>query len=53
VTPETFHLDRPWALLLLLAVPLAVAALAYESRRSPRLPRLGRLAGGLDYREAP
>jgi Ca-activated chloride channel family protein len=48
VTPETFHLDRPWALLLLLAVPLAIAALAFESRRSPRLlhPRLAALAAG-------
>jgi Ca-activated chloride channel family protein len=46
VTPETLHLDKPWALVLLLAVPLAVAALALESRRAPRLshPRLAALA---------
>jgi Ca-activated chloride channel homolog len=39
-------LARPWALLLLLAVPLAIAAMALEPRRAPRLlhPRLAVLA---------
>jgi Ca-activated chloride channel homolog len=39
---------RPWALLLLLAVPLALAALLLERRRAPRLrhPRAAILARG-------
>jgi Ca-activated chloride channel family protein len=42
----TFHLARPWALLLLAAVPLAIAALRLERRRAPRLrhPRAALLA---------
>ncbi|HET6411775.1 MAG TPA: VWA domain-containing protein [Anaeromyxobacter sp.] len=31
------HLARPWALVLLAAIPLAVAALCLEHRRAPRL----------------
>jgi Ca-activated chloride channel family protein len=43
---ETFHLARPWALLLLAAVPLAIAALMLERRRAARLrhPRAALLA---------
>ena len=43
-----FHLARPWALLLLAAVPLAAAALLLERRRVPRLrhPRAAALARG-------
>lgn len=43
---ENLHLARPWALLLLLAVPLALLALALERRRAPRLrhPRAAALA---------
>jgi len=46
VTPEVLHLDRPWALLLLLGVPLAAWALALDARRGPRLlhPRLAAVA---------
>jgi Ca-activated chloride channel family protein len=47
VTPgETFRLARPWALLLLAAVPLAIAALRLERRRAARLrhPRAALLA---------
>jgi Ca-activated chloride channel family protein len=45
VTGESVALARPWALLLLLAIPLALAALALERRRAPRLrhPRLAAL----------
>ena len=41
-----FHLARPWALVLLAALPLAIAALLVERRRAPRLlhPRAGLLA---------
>jgi Ca-activated chloride channel homolog len=41
-----FHLARPWALVLLLAIPLAGAAIALERRRAPRLrhPRAAALA---------
>jgi len=43
---ESLQLARPWALLLLAAVPLAVAVLALERRRVPRLrhPRAALLA---------
>jgi Ca-activated chloride channel family protein len=38
VTPgESLHLARPWALLLLAAVPLAIAALRLERRRAATL----------------
>jgi Ca-activated chloride channel family protein len=39
-------LARPWALLLLLAIPVAIAAIALERRRAPRLrhPRAATLA---------
>jgi Ca-activated chloride channel family protein len=41
-----FHLARPWALVLLAALPLAIAALVLERRRAPRLlhPRAELLA---------
>jgi len=41
-----YHLARPWALVLLAAIPLAVAALLLERRRAPRLrhPRAALLA---------
>jgi Ca-activated chloride channel family protein len=43
---ETLHLARPWALLLLGAIPLAIAVLRREGRRAPRLrhPRAALLA---------
>ena len=43
---EGLTFARPWALLLLLAVPLALGALALERRRAPRLrhPRAALLA---------
>jgi Ca-activated chloride channel family protein len=46
VTGDALGLARPWALLLLVAVPLAVAALVLERRRAPRLrhPRAAALA---------
>jgi Ca-activated chloride channel family protein len=46
--PSTLHLARPWALLLLAAIPLAAAALLLEHRRAPRLrhPRSALLARG-------
>jgi Ca-activated chloride channel family protein len=48
--PESLHLARPWALVLLAAIPLALAALLLERRRAPRLrhPRAAALfrAGG-------
>jgi Ca-activated chloride channel family protein len=46
VTDVALGLARPWALLLLLAVPLALAALLLERRRAPRLrhPRAALLA---------
>jgi Ca-activated chloride channel family protein len=46
VTDAGLHLARPWALLLLAAVPLAIAAIALERRRAPRLrhPRAALLA---------
>lgn len=34
---ESLHLARPWALLLLAAVPLAIVALRLERRRAPAL----------------
>ncbi len=34
---ESLHLARPWALLLLAAVPLAIVALRLERRRAPTL----------------
>jgi Ca-activated chloride channel family protein len=37
MTGDALQLARPWALLLLAAVPLAVAALLVERRRVPRL----------------
>jgi Ca-activated chloride channel homolog len=48
MTPEPFDLARPWALLLLLALPLVVAALMVERRRLPRLrhPRTAFIAAG-------
>jgi Ca-activated chloride channel family protein len=52
LTGDALTFARPWALLLLAAVPLAVAALLLERRRAPRLlhPRaavLGRTGRGL------
>jgi Ca-activated chloride channel homolog len=46
LTDAALHLARPWALLLLAAVPLALVALALERRRAPRLrhPRAAALA---------
>jgi Ca-activated chloride channel homolog len=46
VSDLPFHLARPWALVLLAALPLAIAALLLERRRAPRLlhPRAGLLA---------
>jgi Ca-activated chloride channel homolog len=46
VTDAALGFARPWALLLLLAVPLALAALLLERRRAPRLrhPRAAILA---------
>jgi len=46
VIPSALHLAEPWALLLLLAVPLAVLALALGRRRAPRLrhPRAAAIA---------
>jgi Ca-activated chloride channel family protein len=46
LTDLPFHLARPWALLLLLAIPLALAAIRLERRRAPRLrhPRAAALA---------
>jgi len=46
VIPEPLHLARPWALLLLAALPLALVALALARRRAPRLrhPRAAALA---------
>jgi Ca-activated chloride channel family protein len=46
VTDAAFTLARPWALLLLAAVPLALAALLLERRRAPTLrhPRAATLA---------
>jgi Ca-activated chloride channel family protein len=43
---ESLQLARPWALLLLAAVPLGIAALRLERRRAPRLrhPRAALLA---------
>jgi Ca-activated chloride channel family protein len=48
VTPDALHLARPWALLLLAALPLALLALALERRRAPRLrhPRAAAIAAG-------
>ncbi|MFT3917792.1 MAG: VWA domain-containing protein [Anaeromyxobacteraceae bacterium] len=42
----TFDLARPWALVLLLGLPLAIAAFRLERRRAPRLhhPRAATLA---------
>jgi Ca-activated chloride channel family protein len=44
----TLHLGRPWALVLLLAIPLGIAALVLERRRAPRLrhPRAALVAAG-------
>ncbi len=46
MTPAPLELARPWALLLLAFLPLAVAALALSRRRAPRLrhPRAAALA---------
>ncbi len=46
MTDLPYHLARPWALVLLAVVPLAVAALLLERRRAPRLrhPRAALLA---------
>lgn len=46
MTPAPLELARPWALLLLAFVPLAVAALALSRQRAPRLrhPRAAALA---------
>jgi Ca-activated chloride channel family protein len=46
VTPEPLALARPWALLLLAFLPLALLALSQELRRAPRLrhPRAAALA---------
>jgi Ca-activated chloride channel family protein len=48
VIPEALQLARPWALLLLLAVPLAALALRLDRRRAPRLrhPRAAAIARG-------
>jgi Ca-activated chloride channel homolog len=45
---DVLALARPWALVLLLAIPLAVAAILLERRRAPRLrfPRAPVLAAG-------
>ena len=46
MSPEALHLARPWALLLLLALPLVVAALLLDRGRAPRLrhPRAALIA---------
>ncbi len=46
MTDAAFELARPWALLLLAAVPLAILAIALERRRAPTLrhPRAALLA---------
>jgi Ca-activated chloride channel homolog len=46
VTDLPFQLARPWALVLLAAIPLAIAAIVLERRRAPRLrhPRAAVLA---------
>jgi Ca-activated chloride channel family protein len=46
VSPERLQLAHPWALALLAAVPLAIAAIRLERRRAPRLrhPRAALLA---------
>jgi Ca-activated chloride channel family protein len=48
VTAEPLHLARPFALLLLAAVPLVLTALWLDRRRAPRLrhPRTGAIAAG-------
>ena len=48
MTPATPTLAEPWALLLLLAVPLVILALAFERRWAPRLrhPRAALIAAG-------
>lgn len=45
---DALHLARPWALLLLAAIPLAIWAMVLERRRAPRLrhPRAALLAAG-------
>ncbi|WP_242393393.1 vWA domain-containing protein [Anaeromyxobacter oryzisoli] len=44
--PAPLHLAHPWALVLLAAIPLAIAAILLERRRAPRLrhPRAATLA---------
>ena len=46
MNPDALHLATPWALLALLAVPLAVAAVLLGRRRAPRLrhPRAAAIA---------
>ena len=46
MTGDALALARPWALLLLLAVPLALLALSLDRRRAPRLlhPRVAALS---------
>jgi len=48
VTGDALQLARPWALLLLLAVPLVLLALRLDRRRAPRLlhPRVAALSAG-------
>ncbi len=48
MTGEALQWARPWALLLLLAIPLALAALRLDRRRAPRLlhPRAATIGAG-------
>jgi Ca-activated chloride channel family protein len=52
LSPSSLQLARPWALILLLAIPLAIAVLRLERRRVPRLrfpsaPALARAGRGV------
>ena len=48
MTGDALQWARPWALLLLLAIPLVVLALRFDGRRAPRLfhPRVAAIAAG-------
>jgi Ca-activated chloride channel family protein len=48
VTGDALQWARPWALLLLLAIPLALLALRFDRRRAPRLfhPHVATIAAG-------
>ncbi len=48
MTGDALHWARPWALLLLLAIPLVVLALRLDGRRAPRLfhPRVAAIGAG-------